>query len=323
MDCSQVKALLSEYLDGMLEEETRALVEEHLSACGNCREEHDSLKALVQELGSMDPIVPPANFLGRLHERMEQPSRISRLIQTLFVPVRFKIPLEFAAAGLVAVVIFSILNIQFGAYKAPQAPVQDMQEQAVGEKAYPKSAAGTFRKEAPAPSIPQEGAIAKGRAMETRPPELDILLTPKRVSGGMKSPTLKASPQLAWEQQEPRTANVVRPKSEGTDLMREKAGAAPGISSPEDKAPFSRSFSNAVTQEVKNAVVRAGGRIVAGDKTRQKGTSQEVIASIPVKNYPFLLEKLHAVGTLQVPSEMPSQEEEGPLQVRIKLLPEK
>lgn len=323
MDCSQVKGLLSEYLDGMLEEENTALVEEHLSACDDCRKEHDSLKALVHELGSMEPIAPSADFLDRLHERMEQPSRISRLIQTLFVPVRFKIPLEFAAAALVAVVIFSILNIQFGVYKAPQPPLQEMKDQAVAEKAYPKSAAGTLRGEAPTASIPQEGAIAKGRAMETRPPELDILLTPKRVSGGMKSKTLKASPQPAWEQQGTGAANVARPEHEESDLMREKAGAAPSISSPEDKTLLSHSFVNAVTQEVKNAVITAGGRIVAGDMTRQKGASQEVIARIPVKNYPFLLEKLHAVGTIQVPSEMPSQEEEGPLQVRIKLLPEK
>ena len=48
MECSKVKELLSEYLDGMLDEEAGARVQAHLSECADCRDEHASLKALVR-----------------------------------------------------------------------------------------------------------------------------------------------------------------------------------------------------------------------------------------------------------------------------------
>lgn len=328
MECSHIKGLLSDYIDGMLEKETRALVEAHLSACEACRAEHDALKALVQELGSMEPVAPSADFLERLHDRMDRRSPVSSLIRTLFVPMRFKIPLEFAAVAIVAVIIFSLVNVPFDAYKAPQEPLQKLERKAMGEKASSKGLSRTTREEAFAPSAPQESDMAKrpekGRAL----PELAIFITPKRTGRVMKSKALQAPPQPAWEQERQRAAGALLPDAERADRMQMEAEPGSGASLPEDKAPPSLASAHEVTQMVRNAVVTAGGEILPGEETRQKSmrqdaTGQEVIASIPAKNYPFLMEKLHALGTLQVPGEGPSQEQEGPLQLRIKVLPEK
>ena len=106
MDCSKIKERLSEYMDEVLDAETKAVVDKHLSTCKNCQEELASLKALVSELGSMEPVESPKDFLDQLHERMEKRSRLSRILRTLFVPMRIKIPLEFAGAVAVAILVF-------------------------------------------------------------------------------------------------------------------------------------------------------------------------------------------------------------------------
>ncbi|MBW1999985.1 MAG: zf-HC2 domain-containing protein, partial [Deltaproteobacteria bacterium] len=111
MECEVIRQYLSEYVDGALDEETRTLVDKHLSSCRGCREELEALKSLVNELGSMESVDPPEDFLDQLHARMDRPSWPSRIIRKLFTPMRTKIPLELAGAVAVLILVFSIVNL--------------------------------------------------------------------------------------------------------------------------------------------------------------------------------------------------------------------
>ena len=101
MDCSEIRNSLSEYLDDALDAKAKALADEHLRTCPACREELDSLKSLVKGIGSLESVKAPADFLDRLHQRMERPSKISQMREWLFYPLRVKIPLQLAGAAVI------------------------------------------------------------------------------------------------------------------------------------------------------------------------------------------------------------------------------
>ena len=149
MECAKIKDLLSEYIDGTLDAQTKALIDEHLLACPECNEELASLKTLIRELGSVESFKAPDDFLEKLHGRLEPRFSFRKIMRILFVPGRIKIPLEFATATAMAVLIFSILYIQ-----QPEKMIPDVPESATPVK------------------VTEEGAMetsGKGVAFKSRP----------------------------------------------------------------------------------------------------------------------------------------------------------
>jgi len=112
MKCTEAREYLSEYIDGLLDTQALKGLEEHLLGCAGCREELSLLKALIGDLGSLDPVQAPKDFPERLHDRIESGFGFGRIMRTLFVPLKIKIPLELATAAVMAVLVFSIWNTQ-------------------------------------------------------------------------------------------------------------------------------------------------------------------------------------------------------------------
>lgn len=105
--------LFSEYIDGLLDDETRRALEEHLGACQSCAEDLRVLRSCISALGSLDRIEAPANFLEKVHERIalrEQTSWLEWIKEKFFFPLlHVKLPLEMAglaAAALLVVFIY-------------------------------------------------------------------------------------------------------------------------------------------------------------------------------------------------------------------------
>jgi hypothetical protein len=112
MVCNEVRERLSEYLDGVLPMETKTRVDQHLSACAGCRKELESLKTVVRELNTLPQVEAPGDFLQQLHARMTERPWHQRLLRSLYLPMRFKIPIQVAGAVTVAILVFSILTLQ-------------------------------------------------------------------------------------------------------------------------------------------------------------------------------------------------------------------
>jgi len=112
MNCAGIKELFSEYIDGVLDSDTKAQLEEHVLQCTGCRQALEELKALVGELRAVEPVNAPGDFLDRLHERIEPRFSFGKIIKTLFVPMRIKIPVQLVTATATAVLVFSIINLQ-------------------------------------------------------------------------------------------------------------------------------------------------------------------------------------------------------------------
>jgi len=107
MKCSDVRKKLSRYIDGMLEDKMRDIVEEHLASCKACSEELEGLRIAIEGLKGLHEVKVPDDFLERVRERIEQESAVKRFARKLFYPLERKIPLELAAAvSMVVIVIF-------------------------------------------------------------------------------------------------------------------------------------------------------------------------------------------------------------------------
>ncbi|HOO46844.1 MAG TPA: zf-HC2 domain-containing protein, partial [Deltaproteobacteria bacterium] len=111
MNCKDVRENLSMYIDDMLDKQIRTLVEEHLAVCEACRQEHESLVRVIEELKVAGTMKAPEGFLETLHERLDEPSYWERIKELLFVPAQIKIPLEFAALSVVAVLVFTVYSL--------------------------------------------------------------------------------------------------------------------------------------------------------------------------------------------------------------------
>ena len=87
MVCGKVLALLSEYLDEVLDADASARVSEHLSLCAPCRREFESLAAVRNKLRSMGGVQAPECLRSLVRHR------IARLKRDLWY-VRLKDGLE-------------------------------------------------------------------------------------------------------------------------------------------------------------------------------------------------------------------------------------
>jgi hypothetical protein len=110
MECARIRQHLSGFMDDVLDAQTKNLVEKHLLTCKGCKQELESLQSLVQDLGSLESVNAPVDFLERLHDRMAPGFDFGKLMQKLFIPFRIKIPFQFATAAAMAVLIFFIIH---------------------------------------------------------------------------------------------------------------------------------------------------------------------------------------------------------------------
>lgn len=110
MKCAKVKELLSEYIDGTLDEQIKVFVEKHLLTCKECAEEHTFLKAYVKELNALKRVGTPENFLESVHERIKGQPGFKRIINKLFRPMQIKVPLELAGVVVTVVLLFFVVK---------------------------------------------------------------------------------------------------------------------------------------------------------------------------------------------------------------------
>lgn len=150
MDCAEIQEYLSEYIDGTLDASAETAVKTHISVCENCNSELTALKAVVEELGALEPVKAPDDFLEKIHARMAPRFGFDRIIRWLFIPFRVKIPLELAAAATLALLVVLVLNIQYPGKQIKQIPTASKSVR-IAEKPTDEIQS-VFKKEAETPS---------------------------------------------------------------------------------------------------------------------------------------------------------------------------
>ena len=72
MDCKDVLANLSCYIDGEGSQELRQALEEHISRCRRCRVVFDSTGKMLKIVTDADPFEVPLSVSARLYSRLEK-----------------------------------------------------------------------------------------------------------------------------------------------------------------------------------------------------------------------------------------------------------
>ncbi|MBW2028585.1 MAG: zf-HC2 domain-containing protein [Deltaproteobacteria bacterium] len=319
MGCEEIREHLSEYVDGVLDPETKSMVDEHLSACKACREELGALKALVGELGSMEAVSPPEDFLEQLHARMERRPFMSSILRKLFMPMRIKVPLELAGAVALVVLVFSILHLQQAQFKMPGRPEPYKQEATVrGDTKVGTGAEGMVRpvekdvaEVSPADSLGKEAerktyapqrayrAATAEESEEGRPIELTLVMRRPRADVLTPGALMEASRLKEREMRKTLAMKKARPSR-----MSEKEEK---IASP--------------ISELKSIVELFGGKVTSVEHERESGVPLVVCAEIPSARAISFYEKLKALGDLEALPKAKAGKEKDVLRVRIRILP--
>jgi hypothetical protein len=341
MDCAAILELLSEYIDGTLNVQTRTAVEKHIGVCENCKQELASLRAIVQELAALDPVKPPADFLEKIHERLETRSGFNKIVRKLFVPFHIKIPLELAAAATVTILVVLVLNIQQPEIQMMKIPAAAT-SQSMAEKAKEDFKKPAFKKEAGRPTPVFEEAPAKipdsepalryqksmGKTARA-PIEKEVkasssilakdqvkqearksgfvelaLVIKTGVIGGADKPSIamQAAPLLESDE------TTIEKKSAHTDFFERKIGAGE-----KDRAAD-------LLPRMKYIIDLVQGKVLTVEYDRQAERLKSIFAEIPSKNYQSFCRELTGLATFQSPPPGLADKDLEMIQVRIRLL---
>ncbi len=335
MECAEIRERLSEYVDDILEGEMKAAVEKHLLTCEGCQAEFAELKALIDDLKSFESLEAPRDFLDTLHARLEPSYRLGKLMRILFVPIRIKVPLEFATVAAIAILILSLWHIPQEEKRIAQAPegLSPALSGQKGEVDIVKIAPEVEPYRAKA-SFAKETARQRDEGRETI--QLALLLEVERpkepyapISETEAVPAPQEQERLA-EEEVPHAASpsTKRVAAKGVQDAREKRDERklPGQtaelqpeerSASEDQAESAVSYLDTVFSRVRELVLLSGGKIAAMEYDAETDRPRSIRAEIPARRYSFFVAKLEQVAPLQTPSPSISETDQEAIQVRI------
>ncbi len=105
MNCQEACELLSAKADELLTLEQGLALGDHLQGCVGCRREWERFRQTVSLLRSVEEARAPAGFARRVIEKVRQEPWPRRLLRSVFLPLRVKLPLEAAAVVLVSTLV--------------------------------------------------------------------------------------------------------------------------------------------------------------------------------------------------------------------------
>ncbi|MCK5305731.1 MAG: zf-HC2 domain-containing protein [Candidatus Omnitrophica bacterium] len=351
MNCNEIKKLLSEYIDGALEADEKAVVEEHLASCEKCSEEAALLKACVEKIGSLEKIEAPEEFLKKVKERVERRSVFQEMMRGLFVPVRIKIPLELAGVAVSVVLVILILNTtqpQKQIASLPQ-PTDSMRapnptwfgagEGLAGKRPEEDSIRVASKEVKKPPLVIKEELLSYSRGVledekdsrirpEEKPIELALLIRPKDVgSKGYSDAALDSS--LAgfdydgYEEIAPAPGSYLEQSIRGDHSAIDKADLGLAVVDSEEERQKEVALSDIQKSylEIKKLVEIAKGEIISVSYNENTNEPQAITINLPVENSSLFLDNLNQLGELQSPPSFAPAEGERLIRLRIQLIP--
>lgn len=336
MECSTARELLSDHLDGILDLKSAAALEMHLSACERCRQEFDHLKALVTELNRMDPSRAPDDFLDHIHKRLQPRFTLDGIVKKLFFPLRIKVPLEFAAAAIVAVIIVTVISIQQPARQLVQAPQRSISSSALEKEVGGYRASPELMKSEAEPDF--RHTASQKAATENQPIALAMVIK----IGESGSTTLTTEIQDAATEPLPgKTAGIIDTKSRPSISFSEQESMPhPFVEEPSEKVAPARSPKQAalprknerkvkektplnlseILQRLKNIVQLLGGSVLSGSETERFQSLQMVTVSLPARRYEEFVEELERMAPFRTPPPSPPVSAQDLIHIHIRFV---
>jgi hypothetical protein len=320
MEHTELRRKLSDYLDDAVSTRDRQEIEEHLNGCLRCREALAELMQVVAAIHDIPPMEPPPWLTTRIMARVrEETVPRPSLLQRLFSPFLFKIPLE--AAVLVCLCVTGYFLATRTAPEMTEAPLlpRTLENQRQPEKkvlptgpeqsplkdrtlprpmvnspAEPPTRSGEVTSPA-APSREETGTappkplIQPFRAPVSPAPSTDTIKEEMELPARSKS--LHSAPAPPMARKESRTESVTSARDATTPAM----------------APVQITISVAepvrAGQEVEEAVRRVGATIVRSDSTP---TGRTVAVRVAIDRLPDLRTRLERLGRITERPTLPS-----------------
>jgi hypothetical protein len=280
------------------------------------------LKVLIRELGSLESFKAPDDFLEKLHERLEPRGSFRKIMRILFVPGRIKIPLEFATATAMAVLIFSILYIQ-----QPEKIIPDGPESSTQVRVTEKTSMDTVSPSGKGAAFKSKPVLGKATAQQPAKKreiiELTLLLE-KEGPGKAYAPSesTEAAPARQRDAERSRMARLAAPKAEmKTDTLRRKKQVTGfteeerPVLEEESRASFSSLHDTFI--KVKELIMLAEGRTLSLEYEPHTERPQSIRAEIPANNFKSFCDKLSRLAILHTSPPTISEKDQGTIEIRI------
>jgi hypothetical protein len=177
MNCDEVQARLSEYLEKSLPPGTIKDTEEHLASCARCRAEAESLGDCMRRIASLPEVDPPLGFTQRVMARVRESEAKPAPWERLLFPFRTKVAMQAAT-----IVLISIMAL----YLFEEEPRRQETEWTLSDREFSSLEKNT---QEPAPLAPSE--IDALRQTEQSEGSND------RVSRGIQAPPSESKPKAA------------------------------------------------------------------------------------------------------------------------------
>jgi hypothetical protein len=335
MECSEIRSLLSEYIDNALDPGRRKGVEDHLKRCKGCSDELASLRAVAESLDSLEPVKAPKDFLEGVHARIEQRSWFRRAISLLFVPAGIKIPLECAGVLATAVLVILLMRgprrtVQFARAPSPSDfRKAEEAEKYAGEMPDEIETETARRQEIQTDeaSRPAADSVPQGKDVETMPPGIEEDTGWEIVERGERIELA-----LVLKQDESEEGYTSRPDMAPMEQKRSFGAARPSVIQDQPDltvrqrpmaADRDKTHDNALHRGISGimaSIEKTNGRYVSTEYDEQTRQPSAVLAEVPSENYGALVEELTRIGSLDAPSHPEQSTLSGIIRVRIKLI---
>ena len=337
MECSETKKHLSEYIDGVLDTENAAKVEDHLGSCAHCRSELEDLKRVIESLGSMDAVEAPKGFMEGVHKRIEHRSWWTAISQTLFVPFRVKIPIQaasLAAACILVVLVFYNMKNQEEVSTLMQEPgrpvAAEKPMEAAPQLVKPRKASR------PAPALMKAEAVLEKK---TEKPAQLVLRVSKGIeyksyrTGTPASPSEERLAQRAGKPKEGYLDQMAGAKPSKDILAGKAASVEADLAEESAKAPATAAKKR-MADKAKISVTRghdqlsarmgqwtreAGGRVLRTEYEETGDRPVRFLVEIPAGRLANFLEKLSGIGSLESTPEISHQKTSKTVKLNILL----
>ena len=306
MECSRIKDLLSEYIDDVLDSQTKAEIDQHLSTCETCSGDLASMKALVEKLRTLEPVKAPDDFLEKLHERMEPRMSFKKAMRILFIPGRIKIPLELATAAVVGILIFSLINIQqsqkmMSSIQESSSDIEISEDNSM-HMAETKKIKRAYKyesdlEETRAPELAKKREVIQ-LALLLKKDRASRIHHPKEDTAGMRY-SGKAEKRTRIARQTVPDDDTKAETLEKEDMFKERATEESPLLKGKPVSPTS-GLSETLS-EVKNRIHLMDGKVISVEYDNQTGYPKFLRAEIPAENYLSFIAKIKDIATFQVP----------------------
>jgi hypothetical protein len=336
-----VRDKLSEYIDGMLSQEEASAVKEHLDHCPACMDEYEETVKIIGHMNQMESLDPPDSFVEKVHERIEGPSSLQKLIKGLFFPLKIKIPLELAGVVAAALLVIYIVGVRGKqhvyelAFAQRSEPLVALQEQKMERGAKVDETTTLSKKAQPALELEEEKMERREKRVET-----EEAIPPSKKELPALAPQEKRMERRAKvEEVVPATKMVKEDAERSLELQEEKidrkaqiGAEATTIANAQRREDFNLEIADKEKGDAEKDVPRMatpregnlqdiitalGGKIIESEYNKDTQVLESLIIEIPVDNYPKLIKTLEERGEIQKPYPAIKEKDQEVITIRL------